>query len=100
MAIYSLQLTKQYLRDLKLALKRGLEEKLLNEIINNLINNIPLLPNHHNHPLKGDYKGCLECHITPDWLLIYTKDKDIKIITLSGRELIQICLKSKKISFL
>lgn len=82
MAIYSLQLTKQYLRDLKLARKRGLEEKLLNEIINNLINNIPLLPKNHNHPLKGDYNGCWECHITPDWLLIYTKDKDIKIITL------------------
>ena len=82
MAEYSLSLTNKYLRDLKLARKRGCDESLLNEIINKLINNEPLAPNNRNHLLKGEYKGYWECHITPDWLLIYDKDKDIKLISL------------------
>ena len=83
MAKYSLQLTKRYLRDLKLARKRGMNESLLNEIIRKLIDGIPLPEKNHDHTLHGDYEGYRECHITPDWLLIYVKDTDIKIISLS-----------------
>jgi mRNA interferase YafQ len=54
----------------------------INEVINKLLDDIPLPQNNRNHQLVGDYKGCWECHINPDWLLIYTKDKQIKIITL------------------
>ena len=82
MAKYSLTLTNAYLRDLKLARKRGFNESLLNDIINKLINEEPLPPKNHNHLLLGEYKGCWECHINPDWLLIYSKDKEIRIITL------------------
>ena len=82
MAKYTLDLTNAYLHDLKLARKRGLDEASLNEVINKLLDDIPLPPNNRNHQLVGDYKGCWECHINPDWLLIYSKDKQIKIITL------------------
>ena len=44
-------------------------------IMLDLENEIPLQPKHRVHPLQGEYKGCLECHITPDWLLIYQTDK-------------------------
>lgn len=83
MAKYSLQLTKRYLRDLKLARKRGMDESLLNEIIGKLLDGKPLPEKSHDHQLHGDYEGYRECHITPDWLLIYIKDTEIKIISLS-----------------
>lgn len=83
MAKYSLKLTKRYLRDLKLARKRGMDESLLNEIIYKLLDDEPLPEKNHDHLLHGDYEGYRECHITPDWLLIYVKDTEIKIISLS-----------------
>ena len=83
MAKFSLKLTKRYLRDLKLARKRGMDESLLNGIIGKLLNDEPLPAKNHDHQLHGDYEGYRECHITPNWLLIYVKDTDIKIISLS-----------------
>ena len=83
MAKFSLHLTKRYLRDLKLARKRGMDESLLNEIIGKLLDGKPLPEKNHDHQLHGDYEGYRECHITPDWLLIYIKDTEIKIISLS-----------------
>ena len=47
---------------------------LLQEVIFLIINEKPLLPKHENHPLHGKYKGKWECHIEPDWLLIYRTD--------------------------
>jgi len=82
MAKYSLSLSNRYLKDLKLARKRGLDEHLLNEIIQKLLNGEELPPKNRNHLLHGDYDGYWECHITPDWLLIYIKDTEIKIISL------------------
>ena len=83
MAKFSLHLTKRYLRDLKQARKRGMDESLLNEIIGKLLEGEPLPEKNHDHQLHGDYEGYRECHITPDWLLIYIKDTEIKIISLS-----------------
>ena len=45
--------------------------KKLYDIITDLINQKPLARKHVNHPLKGEYGDCRECHIEPDWLLIY-----------------------------
>ena len=83
MVKFSLKLTKRYLRDLKLARKRGMDENLLNEIISKLLNGESLPEKNRDHQLLGDYEGYRECHITPDWLLIYVKDTEIKIISLS-----------------
>lgn len=80
--MFDLSFTSQYKRDLKLARKRGLDEALLDEIILLLINNKPLPEKNKDHPLKGDYKGCRECHITPDWLLIYSVEKVVNLLTL------------------
>jgi mRNA interferase YafQ len=60
-----------------------MDESPLNEIIGKLLNDEPLPAKNHDHQLHGDYEGYRECHITPDWLLIYIKDTDIKIISLS-----------------
>jgi mRNA interferase YafQ len=56
--------------------KRRKDIGKLREVMGLLINEQPLLPRHENHPLYGDYKGWLECHVEPDWLLIYRIDKE------------------------
>lgn len=77
-----IEVTKQYLKDLKLALKRMLDESMLNDIIFKLANEQALPAKNRDHPLIGNYKGCRECHITSDWLLIYRRDITLKIISL------------------
>lgn len=80
--MYELSLTRQYLRDLKLARKRGLDETLLDDIIQRLLAGETLPKKNKDHNLYGDYKECRECHISPDWLLIYQIDTGIKLVTL------------------
>ncbi len=80
--MFDLSITTQYKRDLKLARKRGLDENLLDDIIKLLINEKPLPAKNKDHMLVGTYRGCRECHITPDWLLIYSVDNGINLLTL------------------
>ena len=77
----TLQPTKQYKRDRKRAIKRGLPMNLLDDVLQTLVEEKPLTPKHNDHELKGDYAGFRECHIRPDWLLIYQVDKGKLILT-------------------
>jgi mRNA interferase YafQ len=63
--------TNQFKRDYRLAGKRGLDISLLDSIIRELINEKPLPEMNRDHPLTGKYSGSRECHVRPDWLLIY-----------------------------
>ena len=67
-------LSGQYKKDLKLARKRNLPEDELNKVVFNLANDIPLPPDNKDHALSGNLAGFRECHIQPDWLLIYSKE--------------------------
>jgi mRNA interferase YafQ len=80
--MYRIEFTRQYLKDLKLARKRNFDENKLNQIIQLLFSGSELPVKHKNHLLKGNYKGLYECHITADWLLIYSKNETIRLITL------------------
>ena len=80
--MYRIEVSRQFLKDLKLARKRQLPEKLLNEIIGKLAAGESLPAKNRDHPLSGNYKGYRECHITPDWLLIYARNETVKIISL------------------
>ena len=80
--MFELELTRQYLKDLKLARKRGLDESKLNEIILKLVSGEELPKKNRDHSLTGNYKGFRECHISPDWWLVYSRDITIKIVTL------------------
>ena len=62
-------------KDRKLMQKQNKNMNELTEIMNLLINEQPLLPKHKNHPLYGNYRNWWECHIEPDWLLIYRIEK-------------------------
>jgi len=68
---YGIVLTSMFKKDLKLAKKRGYDLSLLNIVVDTLAQGQPLAEKYKDHSLIGNYKGCRECHITPDWLLIY-----------------------------
>ena len=78
---YGLKYTTKFKKDYKLAKKRGLNMKLLEFIIDELLQGHALDAKYLDHPLHGDYEGFNECHIQPDWLLIYGKDESNIIIT-------------------
>jgi len=60
-------------RQYKLMIKRGNPESEIQTVISMLANDMPLLPKHKDHPLSGNWNGFRDCHIQPDWLLIYQK---------------------------
>ncbi len=63
--------TKQFDRDLKRMLKRGKDSARIKLVITKLINEELLAPKHKDHKLVGKFTGRRECHVEPDWLLIY-----------------------------
>jgi len=67
--------TKKFKKDVARVEKQGKDTEKLLEVTEKLIKNIPLPKNNVNHKLKGDFVGRRECHIDPDWLLIYKKTK-------------------------
>lgn len=79
---YRIEVTRQYLKDLKLARKRNLDETKLNEVIKTLVDGGVLPTKNKDHVLKGDYIGYRECHISLDWLLIYSRSDVLKIVKL------------------
>ena len=64
----------QFQRDVKLAERRGKDMRKLKQILSLLIAGQALPARLKDHPLKGEWKGCPDLHIEPDWLLIYRVD--------------------------
>ena len=63
--------SNQFKKDLRLAKKRGCKIELLREVVNTLAQGKKLDKKHHDHGLTGNYRGFRECHVEPDWLLVY-----------------------------
>ena len=78
----TIKTTKRFDKDLKKLKKRKYDLKLLAKIINKLSDSEILPEKYRDHYLTGDYKGFRECHIQPDWLLIYKIEKNILVLTL------------------
>ena len=78
-----LETTGQFRRDYKRMKKRGCDLSLLEAVIDTLLAEKPLDIRHRDHDLCGDYAGFRECHILPDWLLIYAVDRGRLILTAS-----------------
>lgn len=70
-------------KDYKKIVKRGYDTKLMEDIIKKLARGEQLPDKNKDHQLSGEYIGCRECHITPDWLLIYEIDKGELILYLT-----------------
>jgi mRNA interferase YafQ len=71
--------TKPFRKELKLMQKRGLDVLKLRKVM--IINEQALPPERHNHPLRGEWEGTLECHIQGDWVLIYEPDLAEHVVT-------------------
>lgn len=80
--VYELIKTSRFKAGVKLARKRGLDISLLEDVIEKLRLDQPLEAKHRNHELTGNFKGVWECHIQPDWLLLYLKDNGVLVLTL------------------
>ena len=83
MTKYTIKYTSQFKKDYKLAKRHGLNLSLLKKIISQLANGVQLDEKYRDHDLSGDWKGHRECHIQPDWLLVYRIEDDVLILTLS-----------------
>jgi mRNA interferase YafQ len=70
-------------KDFKRVLKRGYDIRLFEEVVGTLANGEQLPEKYKDHRLIGDYKDCRECHITPDWLLIYRVNGNELILYLT-----------------
>lgn len=81
--IYSIRLTGQYKRSSKRCRKRGCNESLLAKVVDILARGGQLPPKFLKHPLGGMYKGCWECHISDNWLLVWMQDDIRRVIILT-----------------
>ena len=68
--------SNRFKKDLRLAEKRGYNLDLLDEVVTKLANREPLPAQNRDHDLLGKYEGFRECHIQPDWLLVYRVDEE------------------------
>lgn len=83
MTKYTVKTTSSFKKDYKLAIKRGLNIKLLEDVVTALAMGEPLPEKNRDHALTGNWSGHRECHILPDWLLIYRIEDNILVLTLA-----------------
>ncbi|MFH1831860.1 MAG: type II toxin-antitoxin system YafQ family toxin [bacterium] len=76
---------RQSNKDVVMSVKRGKDMGELKVIIELLLNQKPLPPKNRNHKLKGEFRDYWECHIEPNWLLIYKKTKTEIILIRTGK---------------
>ena len=73
--------TARFRKDMKKIVKRGLDISKMEAVVDMLLAEQPLPEKYKDHALIGNYSGCRECHIQPNWLLIYQIDKGDLILT-------------------
>lgn len=83
MTKYAVKFTTQFKKDYKAVVKRGYGIELLDDIISKLANGEALAEKHRDHNLTGNWSGFRECHVLPDWLLIYRVENDVLVLTLT-----------------
>ena len=79
---YEIQRTSQFKKDYKAAVKRNLDMEQLKKVVKILAEGETLPEEYNDHTLKGKYSGYRECHIQPDWLLVYKITEDLLILSL------------------
>ena len=79
-----LRTSKRFRRDLRRARSRGQDLDKLWAVVEHLLAGVPLPPHHRAHRLSGRWARSWECHIEPDWLLIWHIDDDALVLTHTG----------------
>ena len=80
--MYHLKFTSEYKRAYKRMKTRGVDLALLDEVVDRLRRGEMLEARYRDHALSGNFRGFRECHIKPDWLLVYLIENDILTLTL------------------
>jgi mRNA interferase YafQ len=80
--IYKVERTNQFKREFRNSLKRGYSGSAFEAVVDTLVAGEPLAHKHRDHALSGNYLGFRECHIAPDWLLIYKIKEDVLVLVL------------------
>lgn len=80
---YIVKTTTQFKKDFKLVKKRGLKMELLREVITVLAMGETLPEKNKDHALTGNWIGHRECHILPNWLLVYRLEDEVLVLTLT-----------------
>jgi len=73
--------TKVFKKQYKLMKRRGWDVGKLREVIDMIVEEKPLPPERRNHPLQGEWKDSLECHVQGDWVLVYEIDREARTVT-------------------
>ena len=81
--MYKIRPSVKFQKELKRVQKRGYDISLLKNVLNLLVSGEPLPAKYKDHSLLGNYTGCRECHITPDWLLVYEIEDSELILYLT-----------------
>jgi len=68
--------TSQFKKDVKRQIRQGKDQNKLVAVVELLLSGVPLPPKSQDHPLKGTWKGRRDCHVEPDWILIYSRTED------------------------
>ena len=76
--------TSQFKRDIKRLRKRRKDLQKLTEVVTKLVEDRTLEKKYSDHPLTGEWSGSRDCHIEPDWLLIYRTDQSVLYLERSG----------------
>ena len=79
---YEVKFTNQFKRDLRLAKKQGKDIDKLFNVISTIAEGRKLDEKYRDHNLSGNYAGCRECHVEPDWLLVYELIDDVLVLML------------------
>ncbi len=80
---YTVKFTGKFKKDYKHAIKQKQNIELLDEVIAVLAKGEELDEKYRDHDLRGNWKGHRECHVLPDWLLIYRYEADVLVLTLA-----------------
>ena len=80
--VFEVQMTNKFKKSIDLSYARNFNLQLLLEVIELLAKNKKLSKKYYPHELKGQYKGVFECHINPDWLLMWEEDKNKLVLLL------------------
>lgn len=80
---YAVERTNKFKKSLKKCIKRGLDVHMISDVINTLAATGTLPAKYKPHKLTGDYKGLWECHIEPDWLMVWDQnDKELILLLI------------------
>lgn len=81
--MYKIKVSSRFKKDLKTIQKRGYDLSLIKDVITILSSGDNLPDKYRDHSLNGEWSDFRECHILPDWLLIYKIDDDVLVLTLT-----------------